>query len=352
MDKEKHNIRYWKCQLIGWSLAASYWTLQGFIAGNFNLGLAAVQWISDVLLYVTLTHLCRNFVLRSHWLTLPLSPLLRRIVPAILVMGIAYTIVTIAKIHLIRVAFHTMAPQQLMVLVKENGLGIFIAGIRLMSIWLLAYHFYQYAQRELRLTRQHAQLQLSVKEAQLDQLSAQLNPHFLFNAMNTIKSLVSTEPKLARRGIDLLSELLRDSLYRGQSVYVALGQEMALVKDYLELEQLRMEERLQFNIQVDPSLSTLQLPRMCIQILVENAIKHGLSKQKNGGLLTINIDTAEGFLNIAVCNDGTMLPHAHAGIGLKNLRERLRLAYGQQALFSIQNLPENTVCAHLKLPLP
>lgn len=152
--------------------------------------------------------------------------------PAILVMGILYTLVTVLKVYAIRVLFIDRPAQNLIDFFKMNGLAIFVAGIRLMSIWLLAYHFYQHSQRENRLA-------LSFKEAQLNNLSAQLNPHFLFNSLNTIKSLVAGDPRSARRGIDLLSELLRSSLYQRPSMLIPLESEMSLVKDYLELEKIR-----------------------------------------------------------------------------------------------------------------
>jgi LytS/YehU family sensor histidine kinase len=226
-----------------------------------------------------------------------------------------------------------------------NGLDIFIAGIRLMSIWLLAYHFYQSAQRETRLA-------VSFKEAQLNNLSAQLNPHFLFNSLNTIKSLIAANPRSARRGIDLLSELLRNGLYQSPSKFASLGSEMNLVKDYLELEKMRMEDRLQYRIEKDETLLPVTIPRMCIQVLAENAVKHGISGQKDGGLITIKIVQRDNCLQIRVCNPGSLEnSNIPSGIGLKNLKERLSMIYRGNPSFGLNDGNDGLVCAELNFPV-
>lgn len=350
--KRTHISLYWKCQLIGWSLASLYWGFQGWIGGGFKPGLGILLFVSDVVMYIFLTHLYRNFVLKNHWQDLPLNLLVKRIVPAALFMGLAYTVVTILKLYIFKKIFLTGSIQSLPEFFRTNGLSIFIAGIRLMSIWLLAYHLYQYAQREIRLARENARLGLHFKEAQLDNLSAQLNPHFLFNSLNTIKSLIRTEPQSARRGIDLLSELLRNGLYQGQSMFTSVREEIDLVKDYLELEQLRMEERLTYEIVIDEKLLIVSIPRMSIQTLVENAVKHGISRQKEGGVIGINIYERDEFLCICIKNPGSLvLTEPKPGIGLKNLRERLRMVYQGNASFEMNQNVDGIVCSNLYIPM-
>lgn len=267
-------------------------------------------------------------------------------------MGLIYTVVTIFKLYTIRIIFATGGTQGLPEFFQVNGLPIFMAGIRLMSIWLLAYHLYQYAQREIRLVRENARLALNFKEAQLDKLAAQLNPHLLFNSLNTIKSLINTKPNAARRGIDLLSELLRSGLYREQSMVTTVREEMDLVKDYLELEQLRMEERLTWEIVIDEMLLDVSIPRMSIQTLVENAVKHGISRQKEGGLIDINIFKRDGFLCICIRNPGLLeLTESRPGIGIKNLRERLQMAYHGKASFEMSLKVNDIVCSTLNIPM-
>lgn len=349
--KTKPLSLYWKCQLVGWTIASLYWTLQGLLTGGFRLDLALLQLITDVLIYVLITHLYRNFSRSQHWQDLPLRSLFKRILPVIVVMGIIYTIVTVLKLYGIRLLFSLNSQQSLADFFKENGLGIFMAGIRLMAIWLLAYHLYHYAKRELRLANQNAKLELNFKQAQLDNLYMQLNPHFLFNALNTIKSLSHSNPAAAGRGVDLLSELLRAGLYRGNAMLMPLEDELALVKDYLELEKMRMGERLTFKIESDASFSSIPVPRMSIQGLVENAVKHGIAVKKEGGFIHVLLSNKSEQLCIEVTSPGKLSRnHDKAGIGLANLEERLQIIYTGNAQFEIYEYEEG-VCAVIKIPL-
>lgn len=327
---------YWKCQLTGWSMASLYWFYIGLTGKSFDPLFGLIQFLTDVAGYIWLTHLYRNFVLRHQWQDLPVNKLVVKIIPALLVMGSAYTFFTLLKIYGLRVLFVHEFSQNIVAFASVNGINIFVAGIRLMAIWLLAYHLYQYAQREIRLAKENASLAIESREAQLNNLSAQLNPHFLFNSLNTIKSLINRQPDTARRGIDLLSEVLRNSLYNGEALDISIQEEMALVNDYLELQKLRVEERLQYAIEVDNTINSRRIPRLCILTLVENAMKHGIAPSVTGGEIRISIHQAAGNTKITVMNSG-VLPDSISenGIGLKNVKERLRLMYQQQASFEM-----------------
>jgi signal transduction histidine kinase len=351
LEKKSFTSLYWKCQLIGWTVASLYWTVQGWTGGGFRIDLALAQLVSDVTMYILITHLYRVFALRSGWQDLSLNHLWWRLLVAIPVMGTFYTVVTLGKTYLIRVLFLTNNPQRFADFFELNGLSILMAGIRLMAIWLLAYHLYHYAKREIRLSGENARLELGFKQAQLDNLFAQLNPHFLFNSLNTIKSLIYTNPESAGRGIDLLGELLRSGLYSGTSMLISLGEEMELVKDYLELEQLRMQERLSYHLDVNGSLSCHMVPRLSVQALVENAVKHGVALRKEGGKIDISVLEKEGFLYLRVTNPGRVeRENSPAGIGLTNLRERLVISYQGQAALSLVQEGEK-VCAEIKIPI-
>jgi len=342
---------YWKCQLIGWSVAALYWEYNGLISGNFNWALGVLQFITDMLICILLTHLYRSFALKHNFQNLNLGQLLKRIIPAAIVLGIAYTLATTLKLYLLRTCFSTSFSENYPRFFKESSQVIFIGGIRLMSIWLLAYHMYQYAQREIRTNRENARLAIITRDAQLNNLSAQLNPHFLFNSLNNIKALVIENPKSARRAIDLLSDILRTSLYAGDIMLVSLQDEINLIKDYLELEKLRFEERLQYIIQIADDLESARIPRLSIQTLVENAVKHGVAKIKDGGLITVKIERSVGSIQISVQNPGRLdLRKNENGVGLKNLNERLQLQYKGSAGFTISGELHDIVLAIITLP--
>ena len=344
---------YWKCQIIGWSLASFYWGVQGFAMGGFDIRVGILQFLSDVILCIFLTHFYRKFALKHNWQQLDLNKLFKRIVLSAFVLSVCYTIITIAKIYFFRSFFlKGFPPIQFSVVLPEWVEGVLMGGIRLMSIWLLAYHLYQYAQREIRITKENAQLVILTKDAQLNSLSDQLNPHFLFNSLNNIKALVMEKPGSARRAIDLLSELLRTSLYGRQELVITIKDELDLVKDYLELEKLRKEERLQYTIEADERLEQDMILRMSIQTLVENAIKHGIDQQKDGGLIVIKVIKLTDFIQITVQNPGQVITnYSGEGLGLKNLKERLKIQFAGKANFSIASQLGGTILSTILIPI-
>ncbi|SFE40906.1 Histidine kinase [Spirosoma endophyticum] len=342
---------YWKCQLAGWSLAALYWGYTGISGGRFNVAVGILQFVTDVAVYSLITHLYRNFARRHHWTDLEINPLLKRIIPAAFVLGFIYLVVTAAKILLFQVWFDTGPQLNGYQFIQLNGVTLFMAGIRLMSIWLLAYHLYHYAQREVKSTRENARLEIMTRDARLSNLSTQLNPHLLFNSLNTIKALVVDEPDSARRAIDLLSDLLRTGLYAGDDVLISVKEELGLVRDYLELEKLRFEERLTYQIDMDDTLASVRILRLSIQTLVENALKHGIATTKAGGLVHIQISRQEEFIQIRIQNPGRLDARIPvSGLGLANLAERLQLTFTDKASLNVTNEPEGIVSATLRIP--
>jgi len=343
---------YWKCQLIGWVIASLYWGYEAFHRTiSFSYKLAIVDFILDVAVGILLTHAYRSFALKAKWNQLKLKPLIWRITPAIIVLAFLYMVLIIGKLYFARVVVFSDPNIHFSEFYISNWLTVFITGTRLMSIWVLAYHLYHYAHREITTAKENARLMVIAKEAQLSNLAAQLNPHFFFNSLNNIKFLVTENPVQARRAIDLLSDLLRNSLYGKSDKLVPAKDEISLVKDYLELEKLRFEERLQVNIIADAAMEEMFIPPLCIQTLVENAIKHGIEKRKNGGLVAIKAEKKEGYIEINVQNPGTLNNIHRAGLGLKNLEERLHLQYNGKATCSIKELPGETISATILIPM-
>jgi hypothetical protein len=353
MKQEKHTrlSLYWKCQLTGWSIASLYWGWQGALTGKFVFSVAVTYFLADVIIYILVTHLYRNFALRNGWHKLDLRKLTIRIIPAIVVLGIAYLFVTTGKTYALRLWFYEAPVGSFEEFFSTNWSAILMAGIRLMTIWVLAYHLYHYAQREINIVKENARLALISKEAQLNNLSSQLNPHFFFNSLTTIKCLIVEDPEQARRAIDLLSDLLRNALYVRDDKLVSLKEEISLVKDYLELEKLRLEERLRVQIDTDPKALHYNVPPFSIQSLVENAIKHGIDKKKEGGLIALTVKNGGDFIVISIQNPGKLDHHQNGGIGLKNLRERLQLQFEGKALFDIKEKEPGTILATISIPV-
>jgi two-component system LytT family sensor kinase len=192
-------------------------------------------------------------------------------------------------------------------------------------------------------------------EAELRALRAQVNPHFLFNALNTVGYLIEASPERAQRTLMKLSAILRGVL-RTSGSSVPLGEELDLVHAYLDIERARFEERLDVEIEVDDDLRAIHVPPFLIQPLVENAIKHGIAPSRDGGRIAVSALVREDALVISVRNTGSstnevaMAIGRREGVGLANLEARLRQHYGPLAKISVTSTPVDTV-ARLTLPL-
>ena len=340
---------YWKCQLMGWSIVSIYWAYTVYTRDNYGVFYTFLNYLLDASIGIFLTHLYRNYALKSNWSRLPIKKLFIKVVPAVLFLSFLYMELNNLKWHGFMLFFFDNEYNLLTSLLYWDP--ILITGLRLMSIWVLAYHLYHYYQKEVVTAKENAQLSLIAKQAQLDNLSAQLNPHFLFNSLNSIKSLVIENPDTARRAIDLLSDLLRSSLYEKDKDLISINEELALVKDYIELEKLRFEERLTIDIFIDETLVNFKIPTLSIQLLVENAIKHGIDKIIKGGLITVNIRKENNQIYIQVQNPGKLsIDTSSKGLGLRNLKERLEIQYKNKAFFSLLEVDINTVEATIILP--
>jgi hypothetical protein len=211
-------------------------------------------------------------------------------------------------------------------------------------------YFIEAREREVQVARLSDQL----SSARFAALQAQLNPHFLFNTLNTIAVLVrDNDQRGAVRIIEHLSEVLRRTLTRHRANEVTLGEELELVKQYVAIEQARFSDRLQPEFRVADSLMSAAVPSFALQHLVENAIRHGIAKHPDAGLLLVTAERAGDVLEITVVNDGISIdPNAAIppGHGIENTRERLRALYGDNASLTISPRAEGGTIATLRLP--
>ena len=197
-----------------------------------------------------------------------------------------------------------------------------------------------------------AKLVLEVQaQARLQALQARIRPHFLFNSMNTIASLTHDEPDLAERSIENLSDLFRASLAAEDSV--SLQQELELTRSYIDLESLRLGERLRVNWQIPTPLPKIYLPALTLQPLVENAIYHGVEPIYEGGVIDISVITRDGFIQITIENpvleDRSMQHREGNQMAVDNIRERLHIAFGGAATMQLSEVDER-FSVTVKLP--
>ena len=221
--------------------------------------------------------------------------------------------------------------------------------------WRGLYFFYHLFDRFNRLGLERLRLAASVKEAELRALKSQINPHFIFNSLNSLRALIDEDPARARQAVTQLANLLRYSLQSGQLETVPFEEELGIVNDYLALEQVRHEERLRLRLDVAPETLQLPVPPMLLQTLVENAVKYGISRRPEGGEIAIVARCDLGVLRIQVTNPGELAaPAAGAststGVGLRNAAERLRLLFGEQATLQLRAAAPGLVVAEAAIP--
>src|SRR5688572_14678703 len=211
-------------------------------------------------------------------------------------------------------------------------------------------YFIEVREREVQLARLSEQL----AGARFAALQAQVNPHFLFNTLNTIAVLVRDDDRAgAVRIVEHLSEMLRRTLSRHRANQVSLGEELELVRQYVAIEQARFSDRLRPEFRIPDSLLSAAVPSFALQHLVENAIRHGIARHPDAGLLIVTAERTGDLLQITVMDDGVGIdPQAviPAGHGIENTRERLRALYGARASLEIARRPEGGTIATLRVP--
>jgi two-component system, LytTR family, sensor histidine kinase AlgZ len=196
--------------------------------------------------------------------------------------------------------------------------------------------------------RDEAEARRVAVEAQLASLESRVQPHFLFNTLNSIASLIHDDPKGAEKMTQQLASLLRSALDAGASPLVALEQELKTVRDYLDIEQVRFGERLHYDIRADESVKGVLIPRLSLQTLAENAVKYAVSARREGGAIAVRAsENGSGKVRLEVEDNGagfdaTALPEHH---GLALLRSRLALTFGDRATFAIHSAPGGTLVA-------
>jgi two-component system LytT family sensor kinase len=193
-----------------------------------------------------------------------------------------------------------------------------------------------------------------MREIELSNLKSQLNPHFIFNALNSIRALVDENPTKSKQAINQLSSILRNSLMTEKRGLTSFDEELKIVKDYLGLESIRFEERLKTEFDIDPESNQFLVPPLMIQTLVENGIKHGVSKLTEGGLIQMKTKVDQDFLKIYIRNSGQFRENGTVaktgGLGLENTRQRLKLIYGNEASFRISAENNNFVLTEIVIP--
>jgi LytS/YehU family sensor histidine kinase len=306
--------------------------------------------------HLGLTACIRTLSKRHGWLSFAPRALVRRVVAGIFVATLLTYGITIATalwiygqpVPPILATFWQKLPRD------TQLTNTFINTLLVYIAWVSGYFAIVIQRQRTHDEVRRAQLSEALQAAELRLLKSQLNPHFLFNALNGVRALIADEPAKAQDAVTQLARTLRYTLAAGDAELVTLAREMEMVNDYLALESLRLAERLTIVRQIDARAADARIPVMLLQTLVENGIKHGIAQLRQGGTLRIAARVAAKVLIIEVENprptDRRTLPHQH-GVGLKNASERLRLLFGATASLELDLSQPGRAAATVRLPL-
>jgi LytS/YehU family sensor histidine kinase len=309
-------------------------------------------WTRDVWGYlffflynIALTHLLRSIIRRRNWTSLPLPRVLVRLAAASIVIGAIQTALV--------VGVYTALMGSLGVWSDKSSIAFLFMGVTIATtIWTVLYLAITTMRHSREARRHQMQMKLALSDAELHALEAQLNPHFLFNCLNSIRGMIVEDAGQAQDMVTKLANILRYSLQRNRSHTVPLETEVEAVSDYLALESIRFEDRLHFHLQLPDEARRIEIPAMLLQTLVENAIKHGVERVPEGGALSIRAALEGKLLRIEVENSGSLQtpPQQSTQIGLANARERLRILYAERASLSLLASGQGRVTATLLIP--
>jgi len=340
---------YWSLQIGGWLTFAILQTIGYHLLNEEGITsyIQVLFYILEALALLLITNLFRTILIRSGWLGLGFRRLIPRVAASVLVIGIIFYVLRVLIAVPLGVYTADVAFDPSLIL------GLIFVYSLIALIWCVFYLIYHYFERyNLTLKRQ-----AEMNEIELENLKSQLNPHFIFNALNSIRALVDEDPKKSKHAITQLSMILRSTLVSDQNSLSKFDDEMRTVENYLGLESIRYEERLQVKLDIDPQSFKFHVPPLMLQTIVENGIKHGISQLKEGGQIGIETKVIDDRLRIMIRNSGQMKKrNGHNGknkngLGLINTKRRLALIYGDDASFDMRNETGRTVCTELVLPL-
>ncbi len=408
----KRTSRYWICQISGWggwtllNLAFFYFFLQDtyWKAGERRNLLFAILFI-QFFWYIASTHLLRFFLKKTGWIKFSLNKVIGLFIISVMVTGLlsyygAKSTALATGTSLVRYEMNENLKQAI---AKEKSMGLagsqyyladknnpkdslsiaaattirnntgwyrdhegtwkyedqrkgrfwwdIIFTFILIALWLLLYMVWHYLERNRLDVVNNLKLEKTVKELELKTIKSHINPHFIFNSLNSIRALVDENPKRARTAITELANILRSSLQVEKLETVPLKKELDIVRDYLALEQMRFEERLRIEMDVDEDTLGQSVPPMMLQTLVENAIKHGISKRINGGMVKIISRFREDHFELIVQNTGALDGKSCEGFGFKSTRDRLKFLYDGKASFKVEEIEPMKVQSMITMPV-
>lgn len=344
--KLSNNILFWVLQLFGWGVPS---TLNAF-GKYFNGTLKTDYIIAESILFIVsgITYsTCLRYYLKKN---ITFNKFSNREWLKIILSYLFFSSLFFGSLLLAKPLFEQFHD-------KEYNFTKIVYGVTLLNaflyifFWLLSYLSIKVNRSYRKNKIETLKLETELKASELNTLKGQINPHFMFNSLNNIRGLMLEDVEKSREMITRLSEMLRYSLTKNKIDTIALKEELEMVNNYIELSKIQFENRLQFSSQVDNKLLNIEIPPMIIQMLIENAIKHGISNIREGGSVILSIIEAQKKVIIKVSNSGALTENkSTTKVGIENIKKRLVLLYKDQASFTLKT-ENNLVIATIKLPL-
>ena len=349
-SSSKWNFAFWAVQLIGWG-GISYigylfspteggWRDSSFFAFALWAGLFIGLFVTGILrAYLKRKVLLDNFDSKE----------LIRVFGAVIVATVIYAALSYGTGFL--KGYFDLEKIEVPKMYENLGLGFLIFNAFMtIGVWTIFYMSVKIAFKLNANRLERSELNATVRQAQLNTLKGQINPHFMFNSLNNIRGLMLEDVDKSRDMLTKLSEMLRYSLTKNDVNAIDLEQELEMVDNYIALSKIQFEDRLEFIKEIDPETLKTPIPPMIIQLLIENAAKHGISNLKEGGRIKLATKATDGNLEIYVYNTGKLqIDSKSTQLGLKNIKQRLRLLYGNEATFSLEEI-NGEVKALIKIP--
>ncbi len=354
---QRKKLQYWTFQLIGWG---SFAIINTFFAFSFDKLNPKFFYRLGIFLFlgIVISHFMREIITRHGTLQKSLNKQVFYffIITFILAIVASYlNVEAVIGFNLLRADEQELLARpsvsylvNKLLLVLSSAFSYFV----LFFIWSLIYFMYHYVTKSRKQQLDTLRLESLVKELELQTIKAHINPHFIFNSLNSIRALVDENPQRARKAVTELSNILRSSMQSEKKETVPFGNELHIVKDYLALENMRFEDRLKIEYDIDDDTLDQPVPPMMLQTLVENAIKHGISKNIKGGMVKVSSEFKDGYHELLVQNTGQFTGKVNEdGFGISSTNNRLSLLYGDKARFEIRQINGSLVEARVLIPL-
>ena len=342
----KRKTLYWSLQLFGWSLLTGILIISALAFENSEHTTALIQLQLLIGLVLMLASHSIRYLFK-HFNFLSLSTL--KLVTLVLVAGLLFSAFSQVIIQSILYGLLSWSDTQAFSL--QASVIYWFNTSMILIVWSVLYIGIRMYESRRKQEVENWKLRAELRETELAMLKAQINPHFLFNALNNVRSLIAENREVAREMISALSDLLRYAISHTSGDLVRVSEELDVVKQYASLEKMQFEDRLDVTFDVDVQTYQCKVPPMVIQMLVENAIKHGISKQIRHDKIEIHVHIISDILSITVINSGQLdSSETGSGIGISNIKKRLSHRIDDNWTFTLEQISEKKVQSKIEFP--